>query len=88
MTANWSPLDIIASGAEALPCVRRATNWNERRVYVTLAAPPSRANGDRNLKIYFDGASKAWVIEPYKGYLSDGMIAALNTFCAHYNIHA
>lgn len=86
MTNSISPLDIVANGAESLPCVRSAKNWNNKRVYVTLAAPSSAANGDRNLKIYYDGRTKEWVIEPYKGYLSDGMSAALDAFCAHYRI--
>lgn len=86
MANTITTLDIVANGAEALPCVRSAKNWNDKRVYVTLAAPPSNANGDRNLKIYFDGRTKSWVVEPYKGYLSDGMIAALDAFRAHYGI--
>ena len=86
MTNTITSLDIIANGAEALPFVRTAKVWKDRRVYVTLAAAPSSANGDRNLKIYYDGASKTWVVEPYKGYLSDGMSTALEAFRSHYGI--
>lgn len=86
MSTQITPLDVVANGAKTLSFVRNAKNWNDKRVYVTLAAPPSTANGDRNLKIYYDGHTKAWVVEPYKGYLSDGMSAALDAFRTHYGI--
>lgn len=78
-------LNQIAAEISAKSYVYNARVWNDRRVYVNLTGRSDRANGDRNLKVYFDSKT-GWQIEHGKGYMSDGMIASLNAFRADYNV--